>query len=64
LSDEDLVQLMTQNTANILGISSTHGSIDKGKKASFSVFDKAIFEDDAKIQHNITNGIIHELNGE
>lgn len=64
LSDEDLVQLMTQNTANILGISSTHGSIEKGKNASFSVFDKAIFEDDAKIQHNITNGIIHELNGE
>jgi imidazolonepropionase-like amidohydrolase len=64
LSEQNLVQLMTRNTADILGINRTHGSIAKGKNASFSVFDKQMSEDGAKVQHNITNGIIYELNGE
>jgi hypothetical protein len=64
MTEQNLVQLMTRNTADILGISRTHGSIARGKNASFSVFDKQMSEDDAKVYHNITNGIIHEFNGE
>lgn len=64
MTEQNVVQLMTRNTADILGISRTHGSIEKGKNASFSVFDKQMAEDDAKVYHNITNGIIHEFNGE
>lgn len=64
MDEQNLVQLMTRNTADILGISRTHGSIAKGKNASFSVFDKQMSQEDAKVQHNVTNGIIHELNGE
>ncbi|WP_108722913.1 amidohydrolase family protein [Gracilimonas amylolytica] len=64
MSEQNLVQVLTGNTADILGISNTHGSIAKGKNASFSVFDKQMSEEKAKVLHNITNGIIHELIGE
>ncbi|MFP8488410.1 amidohydrolase family protein [Gracilimonas sp. Q87] len=64
MSEQNLVELMTFNTADILRINRTHGSIAKGKNASFSVFNKQMTEDDAKVLHNVTNGIIHELTGE
>lgn len=63
LSENDVVSLMTINTSNILGLNRTHGSLEKGKNASFSVFDKAMSEDKAKVLHSISNGIIHEFNG-
>ncbi|MDR9418443.1 amidohydrolase family protein [Gracilimonas sp.] len=63
LSESDVVALMTTNTANILGLSQTHGSLETGKNASFSVFDKAMSEDKAKVLHSISNGTIHEFNG-
>lgn len=63
LSETDLITLMSANTANILGLNRTHGSLESGKNASFSVFDKAMTEDKAKVLHSISNGIIHEFNG-
>lgn len=63
LSEEEVVALMTSNTAEILGLSGTHGSLATGKNASFSVFDKPMAEDKAKVLHNISNGIIYEFNG-
>lgn len=64
LSEQDVVKLMTVNTASILGLSNTFGSIQKGSNASFSVFDKLMSEKKAKVLHSISNGIIHEFNGE
>ncbi|MEX2605320.1 MAG: amidohydrolase family protein [Gracilimonas sp.] len=64
LSEADAVKVMTANTANILGIEQTHGSLDKGKNASFSVFDKPMSEKKAKVLKSISNGIIHEFDGE
>lgn len=64
LSEEETVRLMTRNTAEILGLDKTHGTITDGKNASFSVFDKAMSEKKAKVLYSISNGIIHELNGE
>lgn len=63
LSENDVISLMTINTSNILGLNRTHGSLERGKNASFSVFDKAMSEDKAKVLHSISNGIIHEFNG-
>lgn len=63
LTENDLVSLMSINNANILGLNRTHGSLESGKNASFSVFDKAMTEDKAKVLHSISNGIIHEFNG-
>ncbi|MGN8224350.1 amidohydrolase family protein [Gracilimonas sp. BCB1] len=64
LSEADVVKLMTTNTASILGLNNTLGSMAKGKNASFSVFDKPMSEDKAKVLQSISNGTIHEFNGE
>ncbi|WP_409028915.1 amidohydrolase family protein [Gracilimonas sediminicola] len=64
LSEADVVKLMTMNTASILGLNNTLGSLAKGKNASFTVFDKAMSEDKVKVLHSISNGTIHEFNGE
>ncbi|MCP9292592.1 amidohydrolase family protein [Gracilimonas sediminicola] len=64
LSEADVVKLMTINTASILGLNNTLGSLAKGKNASFTVFDKAMSEDKVKVLHSISNGTIHEFNGE
>ena len=64
LSEPEVVKLMTINTASILGLNNTLGSLAKGKNASFTVFDKAMSEDKAKVVYSISNGTIHEFNGE
>ncbi|WP_421774750.1 amidohydrolase family protein [Gracilimonas sp.] len=64
LSETDVIKLMTTNTASILGLNNTLGSLAKGKNASFSVFDKPMSEDKAKVLQSISNGTIHEFNGE
>ncbi|SMO66892.1 amidohydrolase family protein [Gracilimonas mengyeensis] len=64
VSEEEAVQLMTQNTAEILGLGDRLGSLEKGKNASFSVFSKPFSEEKAKVLHSISNGTIHEFNGE
>lgn len=63
LTEGDLVSLMSINTANILGLNRTLGSLERGKNASFSVFDKAMSEDKAKVLYSISNGTIYEFNG-
>lgn len=63
LSEADIVKLMSSNTAAILGLNKTQGSLEKGKNASFSVFDKAMSEEKAKVLHSISNGTIHEFEG-
>jgi imidazolonepropionase-like amidohydrolase len=64
LSEREAVQLMSANTAAILGMSSTLGSFQKGKNASFSVFDKPISEKKPKVLYSISNGVVNEFNGE
>lgn len=64
LNETEIVNLMAQNTADILGINQTHGDIKEGKNASFSVFDKSMSEEKAKVLKSISNGMIHEFEGE
>lgn len=63
LSEADVVKLMTLNTATILGIAKTLGSLETSKNASFTVFDKAMSEEKAKVLQSISNGTIHEFEG-
>ncbi|MTI87558.1 MAG: amidohydrolase family protein [Balneolaceae bacterium] len=62
LSENELLELMTLNTAGILGIDKAFGDIEKGKNASFSVFDKEMTEKKAKVLHSISNGEFYEFN--
>lgn len=64
LNEAEVVKLMTGNTANILGINQTHGSLEKGKNASVVVFDKAMGKEKARVLKSISNGTIHEFEGE
>jgi imidazolonepropionase-like amidohydrolase len=63
LTEADVVKLMSSNTASILGLGNTLGTISKGKNASFTVYDKAMSEEKAKALHSISNGTIHEFEG-
>lgn len=63
LTEADIVKLMTANTASILDINRTHGSLEEGKNASFSVFDKAMSEEKAKVLHSVSNGTLYEFEG-
>ncbi len=64
LSEKEVVQLMSVNTSGILGMNNTLGSIQKGKNASFGVFDKPITEKKTKVFYSISNGTVNEFNGE
>lgn len=61
LTEPDLVKLMTTNTAQILGIQSSFGSLSKGKNASFTVFDKPVFDEKVKAVSSVSNGHIYEF---
>ncbi len=61
LTEADLVKLMTTNTAQVLGMQSKFGSLKKGMNASFTVFDKPVFDKKAKSVTSVSNGTIHEF---
>jgi imidazolonepropionase-like amidohydrolase len=61
LTEEEVLQIMTSNTAEILGRSAAIGSLRAGSIASFSVFDAPFFDEEASVHMAISNGVIHEL---
>ena len=61
LSEEEILQILTVNTAEILDSRQTFGALEKGYNASFAVFDSPFLEEDAKVQMVISNGEIHEF---
>jgi len=61
LSDEELLSLMTSDTAEILGIAQTAGAIEDGNLAAFSVFTKPFTEEKTKVMHVISNGVIYDF---
>jgi imidazolonepropionase-like amidohydrolase len=64
LNEAKAVKLMTTNTADILGINKTHGSLETGKNASFTIFNNGMGEKKAKVLKSISNGTIYEFEGE
>lgn len=61
LSEEEILQILTVNTAEILDSSQTFGALEEGYNASFSVFDSPFLKEEAKVQMVISNGEIHEF---
>ncbi len=61
LTEDDLVKLMTTNTARILGIEESFGELKTGMNASFTVYDKPMMEKKAKAVSSVSNGNIVEF---
>ncbi|WP_234571830.1 amidohydrolase family protein [Rhodohalobacter sp. 614A] len=61
LSDEEILQILTVNTAEILESSETLGQLESGFNASFAVFDSPFLDEKAKVKMVISNGEIHEF---
>ncbi|NBC65264.1 MAG: amidohydrolase family protein [Bacteroidetes bacterium] len=61
LSEDEILQLLTVNTAEILEISETLGQLDRGFNASFAVFNSPFLEEESAVKMVISNGEIHEF---
>ncbi|MEX0823806.1 MAG: amidohydrolase family protein [Balneolaceae bacterium] len=61
LTEQEILQLMTVNTAEILNISSKMGEIESGNLATFSIFTSPYFDKESDIVKVISNGVIHEF---
>lgn len=60
LTELEILQLMTVNTAEILNINSKMGEIEFGNLANFSIFTSPYFDNESDIFKVISNGVIHE----
>ena len=63
LSEEDALKALTLNPAKFLGIDSIFGSLESGKKASFSVYDSNPFEQEAQLLEswNLGQQLVHQI---
>lgn len=61
LSDDEILQLLTVNTAEILDSNETLGQLETGFNASFAVFNSPFLEEEAAVKMVISNGEIHEF---
>ncbi|WP_445665001.1 amidohydrolase family protein [Fodinibius sp. AD559] len=64
LEDEEILRMLTQSTADILGYSNQLGNIEQGRIASFTVFSKPFMEEKAQALYSITDGNITEFEHE
>jgi len=60
LSEEKALAALTTQPASILGLSSTMGTIEKGKIANLIVSDTAYFSKDANVRYVFVDGIQYE----
>lgn len=61
LDHNDLIKILTVNTAKILQISNKTGDIKPGNIASFSIRTKPFGEEKSKVIKTVSNGQIHEF---
>jgi imidazolonepropionase-like amidohydrolase len=61
LADTDLVKILTENTAKILGVDETVGSLEAGHIASFTVYTKPFTEEKAKVSYSVAQGQLTEF---
>lgn len=64
LSDEQILQMLTQSTADILGYGQKIGDLKEGHIASFSVFSKPFLDDKARAVYSVIEGDFTELEHE
>lgn len=56
LSEEAALQVLTENAATLLGISSVTGSLDRGKMANAIISNGPIFDEDTQIRYVFADG--------
>lgn len=61
LTGDDVLRMITQQTANILGIGNRVGDIQSGRIASFSVFTKPFTEDKSQVKYSVSDGNLTEF---
>jgi len=62
LTEQQLLKILTGNTAQILGIQEITGELERGKLASFAVFTKPFTEEKAKVKFSVSGGNLTEFN--
>jgi hypothetical protein len=62
LNEKQILEAMTLQPANILGISKITGSIEPGKLANLMICDKNYFDEKSKIKFVVTEGQLFEVN--
>ncbi len=61
MSAQQILEVLTENTAEILGIGNRVGSLKKGYIASFSVFTEPFLEENTQVYYSVSNGEITEF---
>lgn len=61
LDQNQLLRIMSQNTAEILGIGNRVGELEDGRIASFSVFTKPYTEEKTKVLYSVSSGMLTEF---
>lgn len=64
LSEKQLLQILTRNTADILGYNDQLGDIEEGRLASFSVFTKPFTSEEARVAFSVSDGKVSEFESE
>ncbi|WP_138429722.1 amidohydrolase family protein [Fodinibius saliphilus] len=64
LSEGDILKMLTQNTAEILGYGNKMGDIAAGNMASFTVFSKPFTEKETKVLFSVSDGKLSEFESE
>ena len=64
LEDEDLLRMLTQSTADILGYGNRLGDVAEGRIASFTVFNKPFMKEKAQALFSVTDGNLIEFEQE
>jgi imidazolonepropionase-like amidohydrolase len=61
LSEEQVLKILTQSTADILGYGQKLGDLKEGRIAGFSVYTKPFTDEEAKVLYSVSNGEITEF---
>ncbi len=61
LSEGEILRLLTQQTADILGAGSRLGDTKEGRIASFTVFTKPFTDEEAKVRYSVSAGKLTEF---
>lgn len=64
LTDEQILGMLTQSTANILGYGQKMGDIRQGHVASFTVFTKPFTEKETNVMYSVSGGNFKEFESE
>lgn len=64
LEDEDILRMLTQSTADILGYGGKIGDVRKGRMANFTVFTKPFADEDTEALFSVTDGKLTEFESE